>query len=234
MRIARLETHVVYVPYEDPITWASRVSEGDTFVLLRIMTDEGVDGWAEALANPLWSGTTADDMARQLADVYAPLLVGADPLRPERLLGDLARIPAKGSSRSLVELALCDVQAQSAGVPCWEHLGGWTDRVPVAWVLNRAPVARMLEETQAVIERYGFKAIKVKVGTNAREDVSALGLLRDAVGDETLLWVDANSSYGLDDALWAAQGFADRGSLPARSRGADRAVVRRVAGPGHG
>lgn len=211
MRIARLETHVVYVPYASPITWASRVSEGDTFVLLRIVTDEGLDGWAEALANPQWSGVVADDMVRHLAEVYEPLLVGADPLWTERLLAELARVPARGSSRSLVELALCDLQARSAGVPCWKYLGGWTDRVPVSWLLNRGPVEQMLEETGAAMEGYGFTAIKVKVGTDARADVAALGLLRDAVGPETLLWVDANSGYGFDDALWAAQGFAEVG-----------------------
>ena len=211
MRIAGLETYVVYVPYVSPITWASRVSEGDTFVLLRIVTDEGVVGWAEALANPLWSGATADDIVRLLADVYEPLLVGADPLWTERLLGDLAGVPAKGNSMSMVELALCDLQARSAGVPCWKYLGGWTDRVPVAWLLNRGPVEGMLEEAYAAIEGYGFKAVKVKVGTNAREDVAALGLLRDALGDETLLWVDANSGYNVDDAMWASQGFAEVG-----------------------
>ena len=79
---------MVYVPYKTPITWASRVSEGDTFVLLRIVTDEGLDGWAEALANPLWTGAVADDIVRHLAKVYEPLLVGADPLWTERLLGD--------------------------------------------------------------------------------------------------------------------------------------------------
>lgn len=211
MKIARLETHVVHVPYKAPITWASRVSDGDTFVLLRIVTDEGVDGWAEALASPQWSRATADDIVRQVADVYGPLLLGADPLRSERLLEELGRVPAKGSSRSLVELALCDLQARNAGVPCWKYLGGSTDRVPVAWLLNRGPVEQMLEETGAAIEGYGFTAIKVKVGTDARADVAALRLLRDAVGDDTLLWVDANSGYGPDDALWAAQGFAEVG-----------------------
>lgn len=211
MRITGLETHVVHVPYETPITWASRVSDGDTFVLLRIVTDEGVDGWAEALGNVLWSGANAQEISAHLARVYEPLLVGADPMRTERVLGELERVPAKGSSRSMVELALCDLQAKRAGVPSWKHLGGWTDRVPVAWLLNRGPVEGMLEEAQAAIEGYGFEAIKVKVGTNAREDIAALGQLRDAVGDEVLLWVDANSGYGLDDAVWAAHGFAEVG-----------------------
>ena len=211
MKVAGIETHVVHIPYVAPITWASRVSDGDTFVLLRIVTDEGVDGWAEALANPRWSGATAEDIVRHLSYVYEPLLVGADLLRTERVLGSLAGIPAAGNSRSLVELALCDIQARNAGVPCWKYLGGWTDRVPVAWLLNRGPVEGMLEETHAVVEDHGFKAIKVKVGANAREDVTALGLLRDAVGDEMLLWVDANSGYGPDDALWAAQGFSEVG-----------------------
>ena len=211
MKIAHLKTHVVYVPYKTPITWASRFSEGDTFVLLRIVTDGGVDGWAEALANPLWTGAVADDIVRHLAEVYEPLLVGADPLWTERLLGDLARVPDKGNSRSLVELALWDLQARSAGVPCWQYLGGWTDRVPVSWLLNRGPVEQMLEETAEAMEGHGFTAIKVKVGTDARADVAALGLLRDAVGDETLLWADANSGYGLEDALWAARGFAEVG-----------------------
>ncbi len=211
MKITRLETHVIYVPYKAPITWASRVSEGDTYVLLHIVTDEGVDGWAEALANPQWSGATADDVLRLLSDVYGPLLAGADPLQPERVLEGLARVPARGSSRSLVEVALCDIQARNAGVPCWKYLGGWTDRVPVAWLLNRGPVEGMLGEAEAAIESHGFRAIKVKVGTNAREDVAALAMLRDAVGDEVLLWVDANSGYGPDDALWAAQGFSEVG-----------------------
>ena len=211
MKIARLETHVVHIPYKAPITWASRVSDGDTFVLLRIVTDDGVDGWAEALANLQWSGVTADVIVRHLADVYGPLMVGADPLRTEQLLGDLARVPSSGSSRSLVELALCDVQARSAGIPCWKHLGGWTDRVPVAWLLNRGRVEGMLEEAQAAIESHGFRAVKVKVGVNAKEDVAALAALRDALGDSVLLWVDANSGYGFDDALWAAQGFAEVG-----------------------
>ena len=69
----------------------------------------------------------------------------------------------------------------------------------------------MLEETAEAMEGHGFTAIKVKVGTNASADVAALGLLREAVGAETLLWVDANSGYGLEDALWAAQGFAEVG-----------------------
>ena len=211
MRITGLETHVVYISYETPITWASRVSQGDTYVVLRIVTDEGIDGWAEGLGNLLWSGATAEDIAGHLSNVYGPILVGADPMRTERVLEELTRIPTKGSSRAMVELALCDLQAKSAGTPSWKHLGGWSNGVPVAWLLNRGPVEGMLEEAQAAIEGYGFNAIKVKMGTNAREDVAALGQLRDAVGDNVLLWVDANSGYGFDDAVWAAHGFAEVG-----------------------
>ena len=208
VKIVALNTSILRIPYRTPIQWGSRAGDGDDYLFLRLKTDDGIDGWAEAQETPLWSGSTARVLAQTLHEIYEPMLLDQDPLRSERVWANLNRIRGWGTAKALIDVALCEIQAKHAGLPCWKFLGGWTPRVPVSWLINLAPLEEMLQDAHEAVERHGFRAMKVKIGRNPSGDVELVRQLRLSFGPEMRIFVDANSQYSWEEAMWVADRIA--------------------------
>jgi L-alanine-DL-glutamate epimerase-like enolase superfamily enzyme len=210
MKITHFDLRLVRLPYRAPIDWQSVSEDHGEYLLLRVCTDDGLYGLAETADKPTWSGTTSQLTARALREMYEPLVVGKDPLAPERIWTAVDRIPGWTTAKSVLDVALRDLAARHAGLPLWKHLGGWTDSVPVAWLVPRGPADRRLAETEAAIAEYGFTALKVKIGTDPQGDVRLVRRLRETFGPDLEIAVDANSSYTRDQAPRVAQGLAEQ------------------------
>jgi L-alanine-DL-glutamate epimerase-like enolase superfamily enzyme len=209
MKIVGLDHSILHVPYRNPIQWGARAGEGDDYLFLRLRTDDGVDGWAEAQETPLWSGSTARILAQTLHEIYEPLLVGQDPTRPEQLWSALNRIKGWSTAKALIEVALCEIRAKQAGLPCWKFLGGWNPKVPVSWLINLGPIETRLQDVHEAVERHGFQATKVKIGRNPAEDVELVRQIRSSFGPGMRIFVDANSQYTWEEAMWVSERIAE-------------------------
>jgi muconate cycloisomerase len=179
------------------------------YVLVRVVDDEGRVGLGEASVTAVWSGETQAGCLALVRDVLAPRLVGADPFDSEWLCRAMERAAFGNSfARAAVEMALLDLQGRILGVPVYHLLGGRGERralrlkFVVGAVEPEAAAERARQMTQA-----GRTAIKVKVGRDVAADVARLSVVRDAVGPEVLLTVDANGGYDRRDAVQAAQAF---------------------------
>src|SRR5262249_29928548 len=135
-------------------------------------------------------------------------------------------------ARAAIEMALLDLQGQILGVPLYKILGG-RDRPPVAadpgvrlqFVLGSDRGLRLKfvigagephvsgEGARGLVAR-GWRAITVKVGRDARADADRLKAVRDNVGPDLFLSVDANGGYSVEQAIWAGRGFAPPGIAP--------------------
>ncbi len=209
MKITRFDLRLVRVPYRAPIDWASVSEDAGEYLLLRVCTDEGLSGLAEAADKPTWSGSTARLTAHTLRELYEPLVVGKDPLAPERIWAALDRVGGWTTAKSLLDVALADLAARHAGLPLWKHLGGWTDTTQVAWLVPRGPADRRLAETEQAVAQHGFTALKVKIGTDPAADVRLVRRLHETFGAGMHLAVDANSGYTRHEALKVAAGLAE-------------------------
>ena len=148
----------------------------------------------------------------------APLLIGEDPRRVERLwqgmwraLHYVGRGGAAIFAISALDVALWDLKAKLAGEPLWRLLGGHDPRVKVyaGGIDLEMPLDELRQQTQENLER-GFRAIKMKVGRDRlAEDVERVEAMRDLLGPEIPLMVDANMRWSPEEAVRAARAFRD-------------------------
>ncbi len=167
--------------------------------LVRILTDEGVEGHAFLGS----SYVPADIEAPALLRVLKPILIGRDPLDRERLNHDLwARVRNAGvRSIGALDVALWDLAGKVCGMPIHRLLGSYRDRVPAY------ASSQILDSTSAYVEQAesfraaNWAAYKIHPPQNWREDIAVCAAVRKAVGDDYTLMLDAAWGYTYDEAI---------------------------------
>ena len=184
-------------------------------VTVRIRTADG----AEGLGYTYTVGKTGGAAVRShLEQDIAPWLLGEDPRRVEYMwqkmwhgLHFVGRGGAAGFAISAVDIALWDLKAKLADEPLWRFLGGCDPRVKIyaGGIDLLTPIEELCEQTHANLER-GIRAIKMKVGRERlSEDVERVTALRELLGPEFPLMVDANMGWSPEYATRAARAFRE-------------------------
>jgi muconate cycloisomerase len=179
------------------------------YVLVRIGDDTGRVGLGEASVTSVWSGETQSGALALIRYVFTPLLLGADPFDVEWISRRLDRAAFGNSfAKAAIDMALLDLQGQTLGVPLYKLLGGRdatsAERgIRLKFVVGAVEPPVAAERAQRMVER-GWTTIKVKIGRHEhpRIDVERLREVRDAIGPNVMLTVDANGGYTVDQALW--------------------------------
>jgi L-Ala-D/L-Glu epimerase len=209
-RVVAVEAIPVALPLRRPVGFASGTIETAHNVLVRIHSDAGVVGCAEAQPRPYTYGETQETILEAVRGWFAPRLEGADPLAGERARMLCAGLEGNHCARGAVEVALADLAGQLLGVPCATLLGGACSSVAVASMLSFGEPGEMAEEATRLRERHGIAAFKAKVGRDVQLDIDSIAAVRAAVPD-ALLYVDANRGWTLEQAQAAAPALIDLG-----------------------
>ena len=182
--------------------------------MVEIETADGSVGYGEAFGPPATN-------AALIGEVYTPMLLGRDARDRETLwlelytaMRDHGRKGTALEALSAVDIALWDLAGKHFGVPC-HRLAGRTFRSQVAayatgfyrkraagCLTGQAPA--LVEEALRYVEA-GFTALKVKIGFGIDDDVTVVNAVRDAVGPEVRIMVDANHAYDRAAALEVAR-----------------------------
>ena len=104
-------------------------------------------------------------------------------------------------------MALYDIAAKNAGLPLYRFLGGKKRTVETDITLGIASPDTMAKKALA-LKRTGARILKVKLGKNAVEDVERIKQIRDAVGSELKIRIDANQGWSFEDAVFVLQSLA--------------------------
>jgi L-alanine-DL-glutamate epimerase-like enolase superfamily enzyme len=199
MRLARSNITVFKLRYPRPVRWKDTVEDGATFVLLRLFSDGGLEGIAEGPIKPTWTGTTRRALVAVIEDMLLPALETTDLSDPAAVRARLNAFPENTLAKALIDNACWDLRSQARGVALWRLWGG-NREVPLSWTVTRAAPALMANEAADMIERYGFRTLKVKGGQGFDIDQLALGEIRAAVGPSIRLYVDANAACSKEQA----------------------------------
>ena len=170
------------------------------YVLVRIETDEGVQGVGEAQADIGFFGNTLEEVDAAVGDYLGPQLIGKDPFAREYLL-DLIDYRENACARSGIDLALHDLAGKALGVPVSTLLGGaHRTRVAVAIEIAGGPPEQMAQACVALVAK-GVRVFKPKIGGVVEADLERLSAIRDAVGPDVAIRADANQGYSVKDAI---------------------------------
>ena len=202
VRITRVEAIPFAVPYRRRPKFASGTVASADNVLVRVHTDAGLVGQAEAQPRPYTYGETQTSIVDTVGGPLNDALVGVDPLRSELVAHRCASVTGNHVARGAVDLAVWDLIGKVLGVPCHTLLGGFADDVAAAHMVSLGTPEEMAEEAVEVREGLGVKTFKVKVGRQPALDVAAVRAVRDALPDADL-YVDANRGWSYDDAVRA-------------------------------
>lgn len=210
MKIERIEVYKANLPLKRPF----RIAIGETCVAetlyVRTHTDDGLYGMGEAnLFTPIVSETQATAFAA--AKDLAKLLVGTDPLDIERRVSDMRRfMPFNPTTRSAFDMAIYDLLGKVADLPLYAVLGG--ARRPI-FTDNTVGIDTpdVMVEHAIEIQARGFPAVKVKVGTTPAEDIERIRRIREAVGPDLPIRIDANQGWSRATATQALRGMESFG-----------------------
>src|SRR6266545_3275389 len=180
------------------------------YVLVRVHDEAGRVGLGEASVTSVWSGETQAGTIALIENDLAPLLIGADPFDVEWISRRMDRAAFGNSfAKGAVEMALLDLQGQTLGVPVYKLLGGRDAEakqgIRLKFVVGAVEAELAAQRARRMVER-GWRSIKVKVGRHEhpRVDVERLRAVREAIGPDVWLSVDANGGYTVDQAVWVA------------------------------
>lgn len=213
MHIRSLTTFNLVCQLEEPFGWSQAWTSSRTLQLVRIDTDAGTVGWGEC---------SAPASSAVIHEVLAPLLLGADPLRRtdlwQRMFHEMYNGGLTGgiggSAISAVDIALWDIAGKALGVPVHVLLGGaMRTRVPVyatgLYYQKEELPNKLLAEARGYVEA-GFQGMKTKVGgLSLGADKERVQALRDAIGPDIHLMVDANQAFDAASAIRMGQALSD-------------------------
>jgi L-alanine-DL-glutamate epimerase-like enolase superfamily enzyme len=230
VRINAVEAVPFALPYDRPPRFASGSVPSADNVLVRLHTDAGLVGQAEAHPRPYTYGETQASIVAALGGPLNAALMGVDPLRVELVAERCAGVSGNYVARGAVDLAVWDLVGQILGCPCHTLLGGFADDVAAAHMVSFGEPAAMAEEAVEVNARLGVTTFKVKVGRDPALDVAAVRAICEALPHADL-YVDANRGWSYDDAVRAGDELTELGvrAIEEPISVEDRAGRRRLA-----
>jgi L-Ala-D/L-Glu epimerase len=198
--IIRVDVYKLNVRLHEPFVIALGTSYRAENLLVRVHTSDGLCGLGEGSPLPTINGET-QAISFDAAQALAGLLLGKDPCDIEGRVAEMnAALPHNTSAKCALDLALYDLLGKRAGLPLYALLGGTARRIRTDLTISITPLDQIAAKAIAVRER-GFRSIKLKLGTNRRDDVERVRLVREAVGDGISLSVDANQGWSAATAM---------------------------------
>ena len=227
MKIRDVRTISVEYTLPRPVFDANYTMASKPALLVEVETDTGLLGLGEAahFGGPLVSTATV------IEQELRPYLLGQDPRETERLWELMHRRAYKHARGGIViaaisgvDIALWDLRGKLAGMPLWRLLGGYRRRVPAyatgGFYAEGKGVPELADEMRAYC-RHGFRAVKLKVGRNSgiegsplramadrgvcevslAEDLARVRAVREAIGPDVRLMVDANGAWDVPTAV---------------------------------
>lgn len=213
MRIASIETFPVRIPLKPERRMVSALGrhEVSDFLLVRVTTDDGWVGVGEATVTPRWSGETVGGADAIVRHVISPVLVGCDPLDIVEIDRRMDAVAVDNwFAKAAIEMACWDIAGRQANCPVYELIGGACRPLTIRNRFSLGAYPTEIAQARAV-ERVaaGFDTIKVKVGTDPQQDIARVRGVREAIGDDVTLTIDANGGWDFETALHCLRQLED-------------------------
>jgi L-alanine-DL-glutamate epimerase-like enolase superfamily enzyme len=210
MRVEQVTAYTIQEPVATPYRWRRGLPGSGTsheITWLRLVTDEGIDGWAPVPRGPI----ALDIIERRLK----PLVLGKNPLLKEVLWHEVWEVDRIEEFPiyllGALDVALWDITAKAANLPLYVLLGGAREEI-IAYAST--VTFETLEEYFRCAEQclsLGYKAIKLHAWGDARLDAQLCRELRRFVGDDIVLMYDGSAGFNPYDAFYLGRALEDAG-----------------------
>jgi len=203
--ITSVEVSCLRIPMDVPLqsTWTGGMPQtSQDITLIRVNTDEGVSGVGASIMG--WGKSLEEFIGDRIGTALVALV--GEPFAVERLTRILRLGSWLGPRLCPLEIALWDVIGKACNQPIYKLLGGYQDKVEA--YASAAELKEPKERVKDVLKwrEQGFKAVKIRAHhPNPQKDLEVVKAVRDAVGNDMEIMVDANMAWEFVFPLWSYQ-----------------------------
>jgi L-Ala-D/L-Glu epimerase len=201
MMISEIRTGVVSIPLRKPFKTALRTLEHLRSLVITIGTDTGTIGWGEAPPTIAVTGDSLGSVRSAIHEYIAPRLRGK---RVDQLEDTLTTLETScvhnTTAKAAIDMALYDLFGKRFGIPLYRLFGGLRNRVETDLTISVNSPAEMARDSAEAIGR-GFRVLKLKVGRDPSLDIARIKAVREAVGPEVVIRLDANQGWTAREAI---------------------------------
>lgn len=202
LKITDVDIYLFDLPLLAPFRIAIGEMKSANDLLIRVITDQGIVGIGEACPFPPITGETQATNA-EAAKAIRAMLIGKNPLAVDALLREIgAIVHSNPSAVAAFDMALYDIIGKVAGMPVFRLLGGDKPSFETDITTGIDTAEVMVRETKKHAD-WGYKTLKVKVGTDPDADFARLQAIREAIGYDINIRIDANQGWTVPQAIYA-------------------------------
>ena len=201
MKIKDIELFQLEIPLKKPFSTSLHTVKEARNTVVRIVTDDGRVGWGEGSPTEVITGDSNASIRGYIENCLKPILLGEEAGSLEKITS-LVQDSGAGNTnaKAAVEMAVYDLFGQQLGVPVYQFLGGYQNKLQTDMTVSVAGVDEMEKDARKAVEA-GFPTLKLKVGKDLLEDLERVKTVRSAVGSEINIRLDANQGWQPKEAV---------------------------------
>jgi o-succinylbenzoate synthase len=201
MKIKDIKIKQISVPLNTPFKTALRTVKSVEDIIVEIYTDTGNVGFGEAPPTGAITGDTTGAIKGAIEDHIKKSITGMDIENFESIIKKLNGCIVKNTSaKAAVDIALHDLYGQLYKAPLYKLLGGFRKEITTDITISVNEPEEMVKDSIKAIKK-GYKTLKIKVGVDSKKDLERIKAIRQAVGYDVDLRIDANQGWKPKEAV---------------------------------
>lgn len=211
MKIVDIKIGYISVPLKTPFKTALRTVTAVNDVIVKIITDTGNIGYGEAPPTGVITGDTTGAIVGAIEDHIKKSIIGMDIADLEGIMQKIDKsIVRNNSAKAAVDIAVYDLFGQLHNAPIYKLLGGSKTEIITDITISVNEPEQMAKDSVKAV-KLGYKTLKIKVGKDAEMDIKRMQAIRDAIGFDIALRIDANQGWKPKEAVRVLNRMADEG-----------------------
>ncbi|MDX2496249.1 MAG: dipeptide epimerase [Desulfuromusa sp.] len=200
MKITDIKIQIINIPLVATFKTALRSVDQIENIVITIMTDTDLVGFGGAAPTAVITGETTSSIGGAIEHIRDSIL-GMSLTEVENIFQRLNNcIVGNSSAKAAVDMAIYDLLAKNLKVPLYQLLGGMSSTLETDVTVSLDTPEKMIRESKEQLSA-GFNTLKVKVGGDPELDINRLQLIREAIGSEARIRIDANQGWSAKEAV---------------------------------
>ncbi|MEZ0346768.1 MAG: dipeptide epimerase [Infirmifilum sp.] len=193
----RVEAWRVEVPLLEPFRISTGTSEKSRTLVIRLSTPDGLEGWGEACPSRSVLGESFESIVEEVRKLSE---INVEYTSLEKIHEYTWSLKVSSSLAAALNIAMLDLYAKSHGQALWKILGGYRESIETDISIGIMEPEEMAKRALHHVEN-GFRILKLKLGLEPEKDIERVRKVRDAVGEDVRIRVDANQGWSVEEAI---------------------------------
>ncbi len=211
MKIKEIKIGKVSIPLKKPFKTALRQVNSAEDIIIKVVADTGEIGYGNAPPTAVITGDSQDSVIAAIRDTIGPKIIGMEVDNLETIMTTIDEAMLNNhSAKAALDIAVHDLFGKLYGIPLYKFFGGYRNVMTTDLTISvNAPEEMVRDSLEAMAE--GYIELKLKVGTDVEMDMKRVKAIRQAVGSEVKIRLDANQGWLPKEAVRIIRKFEDMG-----------------------